>query len=162
MAQNERDHPMTCRRPLGRTPQSSLQLRLKSVGAILFSLATLATGGNASAGDSAQLISVSIPAGAQVTARSPFIETWTFRNTGTTTWTPGRSGYTLNALSPDSLAAVPLSPTSASTPHPPSATIDSGQSVGPGAQATFSMSFIAPATAGSFTNTYQLNSANSV
>jgi hypothetical protein len=92
-----------------------------------------------------------------------FTQTWTFQNTGTTTWSPGRSGYTLNMLSNnDVLAAVPLTPTTASKPHPPSAVINSGQPIAPGAQATYSMSFIAPATSGSYTDTFQLNSASSV
>jgi hypothetical protein len=91
--------------------------------------------------------------------RSTFTQTWTMLNNGTTTWSPGASGYTLNMAGKDSLAGVPLVASPYSTPYPPFATIGSGASVGPGGHATFSMTFCAPEKPGSYTNTFQLNSA---
>ncbi len=94
-------------------------------------------------GDAAQLISVSITNGTPMMPRTVFTQTWTMKNTGTTTWSATQSGYTMNILGEDSLGAVPLSAkTYASSVT--SATIGSGKSVAPGAQATFTMTFIAP------------------
>jgi len=111
-------------------------------------------------GDDAQLISVSVPAGAQVMPRTVFTQTWTMQNIGTNTWSPGQSGYTLNLIGTDSLGAVRISPNAISTAYRASATIRSGQSVSPGGQATFSMIFIAPETSGSVTDVFQMNSAS--
>ena len=55
---------------------------------------------------------------------------------------------------------MPLSANSTSKRYIPYAIIGSGASVAPGAQATFSMSFIAPQTAGSVTDTFQIKSAS--
>ncbi len=118
--------------------------------------------GETFAGDNAQLVSVSLAPGTLVMPRTMFTQTWTLRNTGTTTWSPGNSGCTLNLVSRDSLAAAPLLPKSSGSSYVVTATIGSGQSVGPGADATFSMSFIAPETAGGFTNAFQLNNAGGV
>ena len=131
-------------------------------GAILFGLGMLMGTVDTFAGDNAQLISVSVQPGTQVMPRTVFTQTWTMQNTGTTTWSPGHSGYTLNLLGKDCLAAVPFAPKTSSTGYIPTAAIGSGQSVGPGGQATFSMSFIAPEAAGSVTNTFQLNNASGV
>ena len=92
--------------------------------------------------------------------RTIFTQTWTFQNTGTTTWSPTFSGYTLNMVGKDSLGAVPLSakPYVSSVPSAP---IDNGKSVASGATTTYTMSFIAPETSGSYTDTFQLNSASS-
>src|SRR5580765_5655229 len=97
----------------------------------------------AAVGDDAQLVSNSIPAGTQIMPRTVFIQTWTFLNTGTNTWTPGQSGCTLNIRGTDSLGAIRVTPNSISSAYHPSATINSGQSVPPGGQASFSMTFIA-------------------
>src|SRR5947208_16826299 len=111
-------------------------------------------------GDDAQLISVTVPAGAQVMPRTLFTQTWTLRNIGTNTWSPGQSGYTLNIRGLDSLAATRVVPNGISTTYHPSATINSGQSVPPGGQATFSMSCVAPEAPGPDTNLFQLNGAS--
>jgi len=111
------------------------------------------------AGDDAQLVSMSVPAGATLMPRTIFTQTWTMLNTGTNTWSPGQSGYTLNLIGTDTMGAVPVFTNTHSTWYLPSAIIGSGKSVAPGAQATFSLSFIAPETAGSVTDTFQLNSA---
>ena len=60
-----------------------------------------------------------------VMPRTIFTETWTFQNTGTTTWSAGWNGYTLNMVGLDSLGAIPLSPHSSGT-HAPSALINGG------------------------------------
>ncbi len=112
------------------------------------------------AGDDAQLVSVSVPPGTQMMPRTVFTQTWTVQNTGTNTWSPGQSGYTLNLVGMDSLGAVPVFTNVHATWYLPSAIIGSGKSVPSGAQATFRMSFIAPETAGSVTDTFQLNSAS--
>jgi hypothetical protein len=94
--------------------------------------------------------------------RTVFTQSWTFQNTGTTTWSPGGSGYTLNLLTNnDCLGGMP-STNKTYTSHTLSTTIGSGKSVAPGGQASFSMSFTAPEMPGSYTNTFQLNSASSV
>ncbi len=83
-------------------------------------------------GDAAQLISVSITNGTPVMPRTVFTQTWTMKNTGTTTWTPGYSGYTMSILGEDSLGAVPPSAkTSASRTL--STPIGSGTPIAPGA-----------------------------
>jgi hypothetical protein len=112
--------------------------------------------------DTATLISISISNGTPIMPRTIFTQTWTFQNTGTTTWSPSQSGYTLNPISKDSLGTLSLFTNTASKRYIPSAIIGSGQSVAPGGQATFSLSFIAPETSGSVTDLFQLNSASSV
>jgi hypothetical protein len=131
------------------------------VGALLFCWGMWMGNFDALAGDNAALVSVSIPPGTQIMPRTVFTQTWTFKNTGTTTWSPTYHGYTLNIIGEDSLGAVPL----ADKPYVSSytsASIGSGQSIAPGAQATFTMNFIAPEAAGSYTDTFQLNSSSSV
>ena len=113
----------------------------------------------ADAADNAILISSSVPAGAAVMPRTVFTETWTVQNTGTTTWTPNASGYTLNLVGRDNLGAVPWFTNTLSTWYTPSATINGGKSIAPGAQASFSLNFIAPEAAGLVTDTFQLNNA---
>ncbi len=136
-------------------PRASFRPRIACL--LLLSTAALL---RANAADNAALISSSVPAGTTVMPRTEFTETWIVQNTGTTTWTPNASGYTLNLVGRDSLGAMPRFTNTISTWYTPSATIDSGQSVAPGAQATFSLNFIAPETAGSVTDTFQLNNAS--
>jgi hypothetical protein len=134
-------------------------------GVLLFSAATILAGAansqGASIGNDAQLVSVSIPTGMQIMPRTMFTQTWTFKNVGTNTWTAGQSGYTLNIRSADSMGATRVSPNTVSSSWHPSTVINSGHSVAPGAQGTYSMTFIAPETAGSVTDLFQLNSASS-
>ncbi len=132
------------------------------IGALLFCLGMLMGNSAAFAADNAELTSISVPANTQMTPKAMFTQTWTMQNTGTTTWSPGQSGYTLNLVGKDSLGAVPLYPNDSSTWYIPCAIIDSGTAVGPGARATFSMSFIAPEAAGSVSDTFQMHSASGV
>jgi hypothetical protein len=94
--------------------------------------------------DDATLISQSITNGTSIMPRTVFTQTWTFQNTGTTTWSAGSSGYTLNLISVDSLGTLPLSARTTSKTYLPSAKISS-----------------APEKAGFVSNTFQLNSSSS-
>jgi hypothetical protein len=132
------------------------------VGALLVCLGVLTGNSDALASDGAQFISNSIPAGTQMMPRTVFTQTVTMQNTGTTTWTPGESGYTLNLVGTDSLGAVPLIPITSGTWYLPCASISGGQSVAPNQQATFCLTFIAPEAAGSVSDTFQMSSASGV
>jgi hypothetical protein len=111
-------------------------------------------------GDDAQLISVLVQTGTQVIPRTVFTQTWTMKNIGTNTWTPGQSGYTMNIVGTDNMGACRLVPNTISSAYHPSTTIGSGQSVPPGGTATFSLSFVAPEVAGPVTDTFRLNGAS--
>src|SRR5690242_6851556 len=124
-----------------------------------FSILVVSIGARAAVGDDAQLVSVSVPAGTQVMPRTVFTQSWTLKNIGTNTWTPGQSGYTMNIQGTDSLGACRLVPNTVASAYHPSATISSGLSVPPGGQATFKMSFVAPEAAGPGMDTFQLNGA---
>jgi hypothetical protein len=130
--------------------------------ALFLGLSLLLGAGAARAGDAAQLLGVTVPDGTTFMPRTIFTQTWTFQNTGTTTWSPTRSGYTLNLLGKDSLGAVPFAPRTSGHAYTTTTAMDSSTSVSPGGQASFRMSLIAPETAGTYTDTFQLNSANSV
>lgn len=114
----------------------------------------------AHAADNGALVSVSIPDGTPIPARTVFTQTWTFKNTGTTTWAPG-SSYTLNLVGRDSLGAIPLH-TNTSKTFTTLARLYNGTSVAPGAQGTFKMMFIAPQTPGLVSNVFQLNNTSGV
>src|ERR1017187_5155166 len=102
---------------------------------ILFGLGMLMGNVHAFArADNAGLVSISVQAGTPMTPSTVFTQTWTMQNTGTTTWSPGTSGYTLNLAVKDSLGVVPLSANSTSKRYIPYAIIGSGGSVAPGAQ----------------------------
>lgn len=132
----------------------------QQLGTVFFCFWMAITTSNSFAGDSATLLSVSITNGTPVAPRSVFTQTWTLQNTGTTTWTPGPDGYTLDMVGLDSLGAVPLvTNVDAGTYHFPRAAINGGESVGPGGTASFSMDFIAPEASGSYTDSFQLNGA---
>jgi hypothetical protein len=121
----------------------------------------MANSGLFAATTNAILISVSITNGTPVMPRTIFSQTWTFQNTGTATWTNSYNGYTLNMLGKDTLGAVPLSAKPYVSPEP-SASIDNGKQVAPGAMTTYTMDFIAPETSGSYTDTFRLNSSSSL
>ena len=130
-----------------------------SAGSALLFLATVWQAG---ASDGASFISATIPANMVMAPGQTFTNTWTMQNTGTTTWSPGYSGYTLNIAGTDSLGAVPLTPRTSSSGSPPITTINSGNSVATGATATFSMTFIAPETAGTYSDTFQMANVSGV
>jgi hypothetical protein len=63
----------------------------------------------------------------------------------------------LNIVGKDTLGAIPHFTNSSSSWYIPSAIIDSGQSIVPGGQATYTMTFIAPEAPGVYTDTFQMN-----
>ncbi len=132
--------------------------RISACFAVLF----LATVWQARAGDGASFLSATIPANMVMAPGQTFTNTWTIQNAGTTTWSPTESGYTLNMAGTDSLGAVPLTARPLSGSYPPCASINGGGSVAPGATATFSMTFIAPETAGTYSDTFQMANASAV
>jgi hypothetical protein len=116
---------------------------------------------DARAGDAAELISVTVTNGTPMLPRTVFTQTWTMKNTGTTTWTPTYNGFTMNLVGEDNLGAVPLGAKPFAS-HTLSAMNNSGVSIAPGAQTTFTMSFIVPETPGVVSDTFRLNNASSV
>ncbi len=76
-----------------------------------------------------------------------FTKTWTVQNTGTAPWAPGVSGCTLNRKSGSSLTAS-------------STVLQLPSSVPVGGQHTFSVQLTAPAAAGTYTETWQMNGPN--
>lgn len=129
----------------------------EQIGAALICFGAILISSNSFAGDSAALLSVSITNGTPVVPRSMFTQTWTFTNNGTTTWTAGPNGYTLDMVGLDSLGAIPLDTNiNAGTVRFPRAANNSGKSVGPGGTSSFSMEFIAPEASGSYTDSFQL------
>ncbi len=141
--------------------KNSEWLRSRVVPVLLFCLGLLtANRALCAVGDSATLLSTTIAAGAQVIPRTIFTQTWTFQNTGTNTWKSGQTGCTLNLLGMDNLGAIPMFTNTNSSWFLASAIIGSGKSIAPGAQAQFSMMFIAPEASGSVTDTFQLNGAS--
>jgi hypothetical protein len=133
-------------------------IQIPACSAVLF----LATVLQAGASDGASFVSETIPTNTVMAPGQTFTETWTMQNTGTNTWSPGASGYTLTLAGTDSLGAVPLSTNTISKRFHPYATINSGSSVAPGATATFSMNFIAPEAAGTYSDGFQMTSTNGV
>jgi cell wall-associated NlpC family hydrolase len=113
------------------------------------------------AGDAASLGSVTITNNTPMLPRTVFTQTWTFTNIGTTTWSATYSGYTLNMVTnTDSLGASPM--TNKTYLSLPSAAINGGKSVAPGAKGSYTMSFVAPEVPGNYVDTFQLNTASSV
>jgi hypothetical protein len=129
---------------------------------LLFCLGAFIVNFSSSAQDAAKLVSQTVATNTQVNPRTYFTQTWTLQNTGTTTWSPGEYGYTLNMIGQDSLGAVPITANPITKRYEPAAAINSGASIPPGGQATFTFNFIAPETPGTYTDTFQLNSASSV
>ena len=89
-----------------------------------------------------------------------FSQTWTIKNTGTTTWSSGTSGYTLNLVGSDVLGITSPTPDTIAGHYHPVTVINGGGSVAPGAAATFTMSCIAPETTGTYTDTFQMSPAS--
>jgi Ig-like domain from next to BRCA1 gene len=135
--------------------------RRASLCALIVCLGTLLLNNNCLAQFNATLLSVSVTNGTTVAPRSIFTQTWTFQNTGTTTWTNGANGCTLDLTNLDSLGAVCLiTNTAGGTYHFPRAVINSGKNVAAGGQASYSMEFIAPEASGSYTDYFALNGTN--
>ena len=114
----------------------------------------------AAVGDSATLLSMSITNGAPVAPGSVLAETWTFQNTGTNTWEAASTGYTLYLIGLDCLGITPLFTNDSGACFTPSAIIGSGKNIAPGQTAGFSIDFIAPEAAGSYTDSFSLNNSS--
>ncbi len=112
--------------------------------------------------DGATLVSQTVANSAVELPGAFFSQTWTIKNTGTSTWSPGTSGYTLNLLGTDVLGITSATPDTASGHYHVITVINGGGSVAPNGTATFTMSCIAPETPGTYTDTFQMNSASSV
>lgn len=127
----------------------------RSIASIL--LCAGLTWGNfaALATDNSALVSMTIASNTVFMPRAMFTQTWTVKNTGTTTWAATANGYTMNMVSNDCLGAIPLAPNDGV--YPPSAHLNAGVSVAPGGQGSYSIMFIAPEMAGSYTDTFQMN-----
>ncbi len=111
-------------------------------------------------GDAASLVSQTVANGAVELPGAFFSETWTMENTGTTTWSSGTSGYTLNLLGSDVLGITCPTPDLNAGHYHPVAVINGGGTVAPGATATFTMSCIAPEATGTYTDTFQMSPAS--
>jgi hypothetical protein len=126
---------------------------------LLFFLALLMADSSAFALlNNAQLISVTITNNTPIAPRTIFTQIWTMKNTGTATWKTNTSGCTLNMVGTDCLGALPVCTNSSSTFFLPMAVLNTNQSVAPNFEASFTMMFIAPEAAGSYTDYFQLNS----
>ena len=98
--------------------------------------------------DGGELISESVPVGTQVAAGAAFTELVTMKNTGTTTWIGDANGYTLNRSGVAQFGEGNFY-----------VVLDQA-SVSPGSTGTFTMNLTAPATAGTYTEIWQMNSAS--
>jgi hypothetical protein len=134
------------------------RVQIPACSAVLL-LATLLQAG---ASDGASFVSETIRTNMVMAPGQTFTATWTLQNTGTTTWSPGASGYTLILAGTDSLGAVPISTNTISTWFHPYAMINSGSSVAPGATATFSLYFIAPETTRTYSDSFQMANASGI
>ena len=103
---------------------------------------------SAKAADGATLISHTIADGTVMSPGQVFTKTWTLRNSGTTTWTPGAQGHTLNFSSgSDRMDAAATALTLANA-------------IAPNGQVTFRVQLSAPNTPGNYTGNWLMNGAN--
>ena len=100
------------------------------------------------AADGVTFISETIPDNTQMAPGQNFTKTWTLRNSGTTTWTTGVNGYTLNYVSGAKMGA------------PNYVTLSS--LVAPNGQTTFSVPMTAPTTPGTYTGYWRMNNSSGV
>ena len=96
--------------------------------------------------DGARFVSKTIADGTQEQATAAFTQIWTMRNSGTSTWTTGLQGYTLNFESGSQMGAAQTYVTLANP-------------VAPGGTATFSVAMTAPSAAGTYTGTWRMHAA---
>ncbi|MDB6029588.1 MAG: N-acetylmuramoyl-L-alanine amidase LytC [Verrucomicrobiales bacterium] len=97
--------------------------------------------------DDASFTSKTVANGASFAPNQAFSCTYTMNNNGTTTWDAnGNSGYTLNYVSGTQMGALTINPITSD--------------VGPGSNTTIKVNFIAPATAGAYSVTFQMNSSS--
>ncbi|MHB1036890.1 MAG: NBR1-Ig-like domain-containing protein [Pirellulales bacterium] len=98
--------------------------------------------------DGATSVSKTIADNTQMSPDQHFTQKWTLQNTGTSTWTTGITGYTLNRVGiPDPLNAGKQ-------------LLQLNNSVPPGGQYTFSLDLVAPAAPGTYKETWQMYGAD--
>ena len=97
----------------------------------------------------AQYISETVPPGTSEPVNTSFTETVTMKNTGNTTWITGINGYTLNLLTTAQFGE---------TGSPIYAQLNQS-SVAPGSNGTFTISMKTQPTAGTYTETWRMNSS---
>ncbi len=118
----------------------------------LFSIQELETVSRLCLSDGAQFVSESPASGTSVATSTAFTETVTMKNTGTTTWSSGVNGYTLNrnpqGTDPFQQGSVYY------------ATLSS--SVSPGNSGVFTMYLTSPSAPGTYTETWQMSNVSSV
>ena len=112
--------------------------------------------------DGATLVSQTVANGAVELPGAFFSQTWTIKNTGTSTWSTGTNGYTLNLVGSDVLGITSPTPDTNAGHYHVVTVVNGGGSVAPNASATFTMSCIAPESPGTYTDTLQMNSSSSV
>lgn len=97
--------------------------------------------------DRARLVSKTIVDNTQMAAGQHFTQAWKLQNTGTTTWTTGITGYTLNRISGDPLQSGQQ-------------WLTLSHEVLPNDYYTFSLDLIAPTTPGTYCETWQMYGAD--
>ena len=98
--------------------------------------------------DNATFVSKTVSDNTQMSPGQSFAVTFRMRNSGTTTWTTGASGYTLNFVSGSQMGA------------PSYVTLSS--SVSPGNEVNISVTMTAPTTPGTYTGYWRMNNPSSV
>jgi len=88
-----------------------------------------------------------VPDNTVMSPGQPFTQTWTLRNTGTSDWTPGITGYTLNR--------VGAGPMSGGTWY-----LELSRTVRPGEEYAFSLNLTAPPLPGTYKETWQMYGAD--
>lgn len=93
--------------------------------------------------DDAMLTAETIPDGTTFEPGARFTKSWTFENTGNTTWSAGQ-GYAFSSIGGTAMAAA--------------MTVDlaSAESIAPGASRTFSVEMTAPEAAGTYTHNWRM------
>ena len=104
---------------------------------------------NPSFQDGATLLSQTIAANTQIAAGQHFTQSWILQNTGTSTWTTGSTGYTL-----DRVPFNGADPLGAGTQY-----LTLNNSVGPTSQYTFSVNLTAPTIPGTYEEDWQMYGA---
>ena len=119
---------------------------VRLLAAFLYSVLLLHGSSEAYGADGATFISETIPDNTVIPAGQTFIKTWTLQNSGTTTWSSGANGYTLNWQSGSQMGA------------PNYATLSSAAA--PGVQKTFSVTMTAPTAPGTYTGYWRMSSSS--
>src|SRR5438132_712633 len=96
--------------------------------------------------DGGTLVSKTLADGTQENAGSAFTQSWTMRNSGTTTWSPGTYGYTINFTSGSQMGGASY--------------ITLANSLAPCPPRRSSALLTAPTTPGTYTGSWQMHNAS--